>query len=534
MSKTRLGVLATLFLAPFAFLTSVGGYHLFHAPGPLGLSWLFWAWWPLFLLFALSYYLAYRWTRTASLPRTDGPTPNYWTDRDARAWERVTAKARSFDRITPELLADSKHYTELSLDLARQVGEVYNPGAADPFEHLTIPEVLACVELASAELDELVQRYVPGVHMLRVRDFKRARQAADWYRTGQNLYWAGAAVFNPVEVGIRWLASRYALGSMFSKVQDNVLLWFHTAFVHQAGRYLIELNSGRLKVGVKRYRELLAAHQAPPSQTDGPAVAAPDPAAATGATVPAPPEPPGARPVGVAVLGPVKAGKSSLVNALLGQQSATVDVLPVPHIGIKYRVALPDGQPLSVLDTAGYGQDGPNEAEFAAAAEAARDADLILLVTPATNPGRKPDVELLDRLSGWFAERPGLKLPPVVAVVNQVDLLSPKAEWAPPYEWRAGVRPKEQTMRDCVAAVREQLGPRAADVVPVCGRPGETWGIADGLVPVMATYLDAARGSAILRAFHAEAAADHLRRLRGQLVEGGKQAIKILFQSLKK
>src|SRR5205085_906335 len=187
----------------------------------------------------------------------------------------------------------------------------------------------------------------------------------------------------------------------------------------------------------------------------------------------------------------------------------------------RYRVTLAEGQPLSVLDTAGYGQDGPNEDEFAAAAEAARDADLILLVTPATNPGRKPDVELLDRLKAWFAERPGLKLPPVVAVVNQVDLLSPKAEWKPPYDWWQGTRPKEVNIRECVAAVLEQLGPRAADIVPVCGRQGETWGITEGLVPAMAKHLDAARGSAVLRAFHAEAAADRFARLGGQLAEGG-------------
>src|SRR5206468_12804153 len=83
----------------------------------------------------------------------------------------------------------------------------------------------------------------------------------------------------------------------------------------------------------------------------------------------------------IAVLGAVKAGKSSLVNALLGKQAATVDTLPVAHVGVRYNLTLTGGQPVSLLDTAGYGQDGPNEVEFAAAAEASQDADLILLVT---------------------------------------------------------------------------------------------------------------------------------------------------------
>jgi predicted GTPase len=542
MSKARVAIVVVLMLAPFAFLVGVGGYHLFDAKsgvtvGLFGfeheLSWMFWVAWPLLLCFGLSYYLAWRWTcANKILPPTDTPPPNYWTDRDRAAWEKVLAKAKSFDKVTPEQLGDPKRYSDVTLDLAGQVAELYNPGGADPFEHLTIPEVLACFELASADMNELVQKYVPGVHMLRIRDYKRAKQAVDLYKTGQNIYWAGATVLNPLEVGVRWLASRYALGSLFDRLQGNILLWFHTAFIHQLGRYLIELNSGRLKVGVKRYREILAAHQEPPIQTEPP-----PPAGTEGATAgpPAVAElPAGPKPVEVAVLGAVKAGKSSLVNALLGQQSATVDMLPVPHVGIRYRVRAPEGQPLSVLDTAGYGQEGPNEAEFAAAAEAAKDADLVLLVTPATNPGRKPDVELLDRLKAWFAERPQLKMPPVVVVVNQVDLLSPKAEWRPPYDWRAGNRPKEANIRECVAAVREQVGPRASEVVPVCGRQGETWGITDGLVPVVAAHLDDARGSAVLRMFDAEGSADQFKRLGRQIVEGGKQALNILLQNLKK
>src|SRR4029453_15857911 len=113
----------------------------------------------------------------------------------------------------------------------------------------------------------------------------------------------------------------------------------------------------------------------------------------------------------LAVLGPVKAGKSSLANALLGKHLATVDRLPVPS-GPRYDMTLPGGQAVSLLDTSGYGERVSDE-DFAAAVEASRDADLILLVTPATSPGRKPDVDLLDRLTEWFAGQPPLRMPPV-------------------------------------------------------------------------------------------------------------------------
>lgn len=548
MSRLRIVMLLVLFFAPWVFLVGVGSYHLVICPGPFAypfnFNWMFWAGWAMFVSIALAYLLAWRWTRRAALPQPDVPPPNYWTERDKQAWEKVKAKAASYDRVTTGQLTDPKHYTDLALDLATQVSAVYTPGvtaATEAFDQLTLPEILACAELAAADLNGLVQQYVPGSHMLRVKDAKRARKATEWYNTGQNAYWAASAILNPVQAIPRYLASRVALGGLFERIQSNVILWFHTAFVQQLGHYLIELNSGRLKVGVKRYRELLAARVEPPQDALAASAVPADAnvnvnvnADMASPVAPAAAIPPAVRPVGIAVLGPVKAGKSSLVNALLGQSKARVDTLPVPHIGVEYDLVFPGGQPVRVVDTCGYGQEGPNEAEFGAAVEAAQKADLIVLVTQANNPGRKPDVDLLDQLRDWFAARPHLKMPPVVMAMNQVDLLTPKAEWSPPYNWRTGTGDKETNIRDCVATVKDQIGDRVVAVVPVCARAGETFGIIDGLVPELASHLDDARGSAILKAFDAEASAGQVTRIGHQVLEGGKKMLSILWNSLKK
>ena len=179
-----------------------------------------------------------------------------------------------------------------------------------------------------------------------------------------------------------------------------------------------------------------------------------------------------------------------------------MDRLPVPT-GTRYDLTLPGGQAVSLLDTSGYGEH-INDDDFAAAVEASRDADLILLVTPATSPGRKADVDLLDRLAAWFHNKPQLRMPPVLVVGEPGGPAHPKAEWEPPYDWKAGVGAKEANIRDCVAAVKEQFGTRASDVVPTCAREGETFGITDGVVPVVAAHLDHARGAAILKAFEAD------------------------------
>ncbi len=534
MPRARILILAILYLAPVAVLTGVGAYHLWAT------GWGFYAWWPMAAFLATGYYLTYRWTRQGRylLPNTGANQPGYWTDRDKSAWQKVDAKARSFDAITPLMLSDPEHYSQLSISLAQQVSQLYNPGNTNPFGHLTVPEILACVELAAAELNEMVEKYVPGSHMFRVDDFKKAQKAFDWYQKGRNAYWLAAAVLNPINTGLQYAATRFGLGSMLERVQGNVLLWFHTAYIHEFGRYLIELNSGRLKVGVKRYRELLAAHVEPPAVVTPPVAEGVTVANGAGVLITSPPVPPPPAPVlpgvTVAVLGQVKAGKSSVVNALLGEAHATVDTLPVEHNGTKYRLGLVGGGAVELLDTRGYGQDGPNEEEFAAAVDAARQADLILLVVPARNPARKPDMDLLDRLKSWFDARPALRFPPVVIAVNQVDQLTPASEWAPPYDWRAGTRPKEANIRDCLLAVRETFAGRMSGVVPVCARTGEVFGIAEELAPALASQFRDARGTSLLKVFHAEGAADRYARLGDQVLKGGVQALKILWDNWKK
>lgn len=520
MTRFRLVVILVLFCTPFVVLMGTGGYFLWVQ------GWMVWAWVPLFACLAVAYYLGWRWTRRGYWPSPIAQVPSYWTERDQQAWQKVIEKAQSFEHIRVEQLENPRHYSDVALDLATQLAAVYNPGIQEPFDSVTLPEILTCIELAAADLNESVQRYVPGSHLVRLGDLKQARKAVDYYKTGQNIYWAGAALWDPVQTALRFFASKSILGGLMDRLQNNIILWFHTAFIQQLGRYLIELYSGRLRVGVKRYRELIAQGAVPPADhalKESPVA----PPTATGEDGEA------KKPLTVAILGSVKAGKSSLVNALVGRQAAAVDRRPMPG-GLRYDAILPGNQLVSLLDTSGYGQNGPTDTDLTAAIEAARDADLILLVTSATNPGRQPDVVLLDRLSQWFADKPHLKMPPVLIVVTHIDLLRPKAEWAPPYDWRNGTRPKETTIRDCLAVVRDQFGPRVAAIIPVCTRDGEPYGIAEELIPTIASRLDQARGTAILKAFATEATAGQYEKIARQLREGGKKLLSILDEAWRK
>src|SRR5262249_50881241 len=76
--------------------------------------------------------------------------------------------------------------------------------------------------------------------------------------TGSKLWWAASALFNPVQTGMRYAATHIGVSTPLKILQQNLFVWFYTAYVHRLGNYLIDLNTGRLPGGASRYRELVA------------------------------------------------------------------------------------------------------------------------------------------------------------------------------------------------------------------------------------------------------------------------------------
>jgi hypothetical protein len=239
------------------------------------------------------------------------------------------------------------------------------------------------------------------------------------------------------------------------------------------------------------------------------------------------------RQVTVAVLGQVKAGKSSLINALLGEQRAATDVLPATA-GVERYDLHPQGIPthLVLLDTVGYGHEGPKADQLAVTFESARQADLILLVLHARNPARQADVQLLRDLRDWFATRPELKRPALLGVVTHIDLLSPALEWSPPYDWRRPTRPKEENIQQALTAVWAQIDAYAAGVVPVCTAAGKAYGIDEWLLPAIVEQLDEAHGVALLRCLRAEIDEAKVRKVFHQLLAAAQEAARIVWDVL--
>jgi predicted GTPase len=293
------------------------------------------------------------------------------------------------------------------------------------------------------------------------------------------------------------------------QLQAGLLGSFYMAYMRQVGFYLIELNSGRLRGGSVRYRRTMQQLEAPPVATD--------------LSIPATPEP---VTVTIAVIGQVKAGKSSLVNCLLRGQRAASDVLPLTKDVVRYQLT-PDGSAnrLVLLDTPGYSDAGATREQIAAAREAARQADLVLLVIAATSPAKQADATVLSELNTWFREQHHLKPPPMIGVVSRIDGLSPLMEWSPPYDWERPVRPKEHAIRDAIDYARQIFGSNLAGIIPVCCAWDQkrVWGIDESLLPLIAVLLGEARAVSLVRSLHTDYDQNKVQLIVSQFIDAGKR-----------
>jgi predicted GTPase len=509
MTRLRVIIIGLLGLAPWLFLIGVGGYHLWDT------GWFFYAWWPMAACWMAAYLLTRRWGNRQRRQMDAEAPPLHWTDRDKLAWRVVEAQLKATEKIDMEKLTEPQFYFDTSLKLARDLAKVYHPHSSQPMANLTVLELLSVVELAAQDLGKLANEYFPGGHLLTLNNLQQAQGAMKWYQRATNIWWAVSAVLDPIRTGARFAASRAGLGKPLDLLKQNAVQWLYAMFVQRLGHYLIELYSGRLRVGVSRYKTLLAEHQA--AQTQGPPIVSADG------------QPTTPKPVTITLIGQVKAGKSSVINAILGDERARTDVIPATAGVHRYELHGP-GASLVLVDTQGYNQAGADADQLAATIEAAQQSDLIFLVTHARNPGRQADVSLLKELFTWFADRPRLKLPPILVVMTHIDLLSPAMEWSPPYNWRKPTRTKENNIAAAAEVIRQQLGEKITAIVPVCTRSDAIFAIKEELLPEVTQLLGEARAVAMLRCLQAEADEGQVRRLFDQLLNTGKLLLQSTFK----
>ena len=370
------------------------------------------------------------------------PDPT-WAPHEQAAWETVRRLSSEAD------VALLEHHREMLAAAQRTIEEVarhYHPGRREPALEFTLPELLLLTERVSARLRVVLLEQVPLSHRLKAGPLIRAwgyrPLVAAGFEHGRRLYGLvrlGRAV-SPLHALVAELRDHF-VGDLFDSVQANVRERIVRLWIEEVGRAAIELYSGRLRVDALQLAAVAASEG-----LEGAAIAAP---------------PPGS--LRLLIAGQTNAGKSSLVNGMLGELSAGVDVLPLTAGFEGYELRQDGLPPAYLIDSPGIDDD----AGVIELGKRAFACDLIVWVAAAHRADRALDRAALDALRARFAADPQRKMPPLIVVASHVDRLSPARDWAPPYNVDAPSLPKEQSMRAALEAIAADLLVPVETIVPM-------------------------------------------------------------------
>ncbi len=133
----------------------------------------------------------------------------------------------------------------------------------------------------------------------------------------------------------------------------------------------------------------------------------------------------------VALVGYTNSGKSTLFNALTRGGALVADQLFATLDTKVRRTLLPDGRMALVTDTVGFIRDLPPQLipAFHATLEAVREADLLLFVIDAASPAASLQLAVVRHVVFTQILKPEDPRPPVVYVLNKLDLLTTPEAW---------------------------------------------------------------------------------------------------------
>lgn len=134
----------------------------------------------------------------------------------------------------------------------------------------------------------------------------------------------------------------------------------------------------------------------------------------------------------IALVGYTNSGKSTLFNALTRGDALVADQLFATLDTKVRRARLPDGRLVLVTDTVGFIRDLPPQLipAFHATLEAVREASLLLFVIDAASPAALAHLEVVRRVVFTEVLRPEDPRPPVLYILNKLDLLTTPEAWA--------------------------------------------------------------------------------------------------------
>ncbi len=426
-----------------------------------------------------------------------------WTPRERQAWDAVLAVA---DKADLSHFESWQAFLGLGQGSIEAVAKALHPEVQDPLWQFTVPEALTLIEQVSLRLKPMVVNNIPFGDRLTVGQAIRIyqwRSAIDVAQKGYDI-WRIIRMLNPATAATQELRERLS-NQMYRRGREELAKRLARAYVKEVGRAAIDLYGGRLRVSP----EELEAHITEASARDR--------RAATQVQ---------AEPLRLLVCGQIKAGKSSLVNALAGEVRAASDVLPLTNEFTAYELKRQGVPQALIVDSPGLASlDEPLEK----LAEEAAQADLILWVANAVRPDRELDSRALEEIRRYFAERPNRRRPPMFLVLSHVDRLRPMQEWKPPYNLADDANAKSASIRRAMEAAGADLDFPEDLIVPACLDPDIGIYNADAIWAEIMEQIPDAQRAQLVRTLQDIGRGLDWRKLREQALNAGRILARTVF-----
>ncbi len=431
--------------------------------------------------------------------------PAFWTPRDEMAIEIVEDYRASAGEFDFDSIVDFERYIQDGRALANRLAQHYHTDANKNLLHpLTLIEILSVIHLAVEDLEEWMLKNVPGSDLATIGQLERIPDLLSGIDLAQKIAYFASAVFNPAKLFAYpiWRKSRRAK----TELQNEVIRGFYQRYLRQLGFYLIEMYSGRLQSGSRRYRSEFGQLSSAVRSLDNPANVMQTLQDVT---------------TTIAVMGQVKAGKSSLINALMNEHVCETGVMPQTREVRRYSYSIPgSANSVELLDTPGYSEADVSSQQLHEIQSASDQADIVLLVMAANAPARDADVKLVQALKEHYRTKKQLRPPAMIVVLTHIDLLRPVREWSPPYHWRSPVQPKEESIAAAVQYVNELMGDGIAGYA--CVYTGDVHGadssVVDEVIPQLIDHLNHGHAAAVLKAFYRQLSRERFAKLSRQVI----------------
>ncbi len=372
--------------------------------------------------------------------------------------------------VTADDLRDAETVQHLIRRAFHAVAAAHAPGDEAALWRFTLPELLLMGEDLTHRLRVSLTREFPVLRHVELTWFVKLYDAAEPAQRLWNIFrvlrWINPAQALLAE--LRGVLSGNVLSTLGVKSKAQIA----AILVEEAGEAAIKLYSGRYR---RRSDELL--RTAPEPSTDA-----------------------AAEPLTILLAGRPNAGKSSLLNGLLGLAREPVGLLtPATAACRAYEFHSDLAGELILVDCPG----AEGKASDPWLAQAAK-SDLVLWVTAANRADRAAEQTALSALHQLTASDPRLRAIPCVLVLTHADRLDPPMEWSPPYDIKHGQRPKEIHLREARGAASQQLGIAPERSVLVALPPDETpWNL-DALARAISDALPEAQQKQLERGLRAD------------------------------